>query len=260
MKLGYDAVSREWPRWIDDIDLDRSWLPEVLEVGTPIGKVAASVAAETGLPHSAIVMAGTTDSTASVIAAGAVKPGDAVTVLGSTLVVKVVTEIPVEAPAYGIYSHRFGDWWLAGGASNSGGAVIAQFFSGRELLDLEAELDPATPTGLDYYPLNRPGERFPVRDPELQPRLTPRPRHPRVFLQGLLEGISAIEAKGYRLLADMGCPFPRRVLTIGGGARNKAWMEIRRRMLGCPVSAAPHQEAAYGTAQIARRGLSRIRS
>lgn len=37
---------------------------------------------------------------------------------------------------------------------------------------------------LDYYPLLRPGERFPVNDPGLPPRLTPRPEDDAVFLQG----------------------------------------------------------------------------
>lgn len=37
---------------------------------------------------------------------------------------------------------------------------------------------------LDYYPLTKPGERFPVNDPAMQPRLTPRPEDDARFLQG----------------------------------------------------------------------------
>ncbi len=40
------------------------------------------------------------------------------------------------------------------------------------------------PTGLDFYPLASPGERFPVNDPGLAPRLEPRPEDDALFLQG----------------------------------------------------------------------------
>ena len=260
LKLGYDAVSRSWPAWLERLPLRADWFPKVLEVGSPVGRVGAVAAAATGLPDSAWVIAGTTDSTASAIAAGALRPGDAVTVLGSTLVVKVVAATPVNDPASGVYSHRFGAFWLVGGASNTGGAVLAEFFTRDDLLSLEAALEPDVPTGLDYYPLARPGERFPVNDPSLPPRTSPRPSSRALFLQGLLEGIAAVEAAGYRRLEELGCPFPRQVATVGGGARNQAWRRIRERILGVEVAAAHEQEAAYGTAVIARRGFARLSS
>jgi len=113
-------------------------------------------------------------------------------------------------------------------------------------------MQPQTPTGLDYYPLPAPGERFPVCDPALQPKLTPRPSSDVVFLQGILEGLARVEQQGYQRLTDLGAPYPERVLTVGGGAGNQAWTTIRRQMLGVPVTAARHQEAAYGAALLAR--------
>lgn len=80
-------------------------------------------------------------------------------------------------------SHRLGDAWLVGGASNTGGAVLRRFFSDAELAELTPRMDASRPTGLDYYPLTSPGERFPVNDPELQPRLEPRPADDAMFLQ-----------------------------------------------------------------------------
>ncbi len=66
----------------------------------------------------------------------------------------------------------------AGGASSTGGAVLKEFFTSEQLKELSAQIDPDQPSGLDYYPLTKPGERFPVNDPHLEPRLTPRPgRH-----------------------------------------------------------------------------------
>lgn len=78
-----------------------------------------------------------------------------------------------------------GDQWLVGGASNTGGAVLKQFFSNDQLAHLSAQINADQPSGLDYYPLTKPGERFPVNDPQLQPRLEPRPADDAVFLQGV---------------------------------------------------------------------------
>jgi sugar (pentulose or hexulose) kinase len=195
-------------------------LPRVVAPGHPVGTLSPALAAEVGLSPRTLVVAGTTDSTAAAIAAGASRPGDAVTSLGSTLVLKIVSERPVASSAHGVYSHRFGDLWLVGGASNTGGAVLRQYFGLEEILALSARIDPETPSGLDYYPLPSIGERFPRQDPALAPRLEPRPTDPVRFLQGMLEGIAAIEAEGYRLLARLGAPAPTRVIGIGGGAAN----------------------------------------
>ena len=125
--------------------------------------------------------------------------------------------------------------------------------------ELEPLLDPDQDSGLDYYPLAAIGERFPYADPELVPRMPrslPDDRSARAHIfQGLLEGISRIEASAYRLLHELGAPYPARVLSVGGGAANQAWTRIRQRYLGVPVSRAEHHQAAYGAALLAMHGV-----
>lgn len=254
LKLGYDPVTRRWPAWLASLPLPAGLLPRVVPAGTPIGPLDAAAARATGLPESCLVVAGTTDSTAAALAAGLEQPGDAVTSLGSTLVTKLLLERPLESAEYGIYSHRILDRWLAGGASNSGGRVLAQLFSPKDLERLSRRIRPGRRLCLEYYPLPARGERFPLNDPDLEPRMTPVPRDRVRFLQGLLEGMAAIERLAYRRLAALGAPFPVRVLTSGGGAANPAWQEIRRRALGVPVLRARQTEAAWGAASIARAG------
>jgi sugar (pentulose or hexulose) kinase len=161
----------------------------------------------------------------------------------------------VDSPQHGVYSHRMGDRWLVGGASNSGGAVIAQLFGRDRLPALTAALRPDQPTGLSYYPLPRPGERFPVADPALAPVLEPRPDDEAVFFQGVLEGIAGIEGRAYRLLAELGAPAVTSLRSVGGGAANAGWTEIRRRQLGVPFLPALSEDAAEGTARLALAGL-----
>ncbi|MFP4606306.1 MAG: FGGY-family carbohydrate kinase [Thiohalospira sp.] len=251
LKTGWDPVAGRWPAWLEETGLDHSLLPAVHPAGTDLGPLDPAVAADLGLPAGTRAGAGTTDSTAAVLAAGAAQPGDAVTVLGSTLVLKVVSPEPVAEAATGVYSQPFGRYWLAGGASNSGGAVLRRFFDDEQLAALTPTLDPEQPTGLDYYPLPAPGERFPDNDPDKAPRMEPRPAEDAKFLQGLLEGMSAIEAAGYARLRELGAPAPRRVMTLGGGARNPAWTRIREHALGVAVSARPDAEPAAGTARLA---------
>jgi sugar (pentulose or hexulose) kinase len=66
--------------------------------------------------------------------------------------------------------------------------------------------------------------------------------------------VAEVEALAYRRLAELGAPSPRRVLSVGGGARNEPWTRIRGRALGVPVSMAAETEAAYGTALLALHG------
>jgi D-ribulokinase len=254
LKMGYDPVSRAWPAWLRETGLPRGLLPRVLCPGDQLGRLQPGPARACGLPEGVPVFAGTTDSVAGFLATGAAEPGEAVTSLGSTLVLKIVSPRPVFAPEYGVYSHRLGELWLAGGASNSGGAVLAQHFTAQEMTEMSGHLDPDTPTGLDYYPLPAPGERFPVCDPGLAPRLEPRPDDDARFFQGVLEGIARIEAQGYARLSGLGCPTPVSIRSVGGGASNTAWTRIRARHLPAPLVVPTHTEAAYGAALLARKG------
>ena len=255
LKTGYDPVARAWPAWLETLGLPHALLPKVVPVGTPIGKVDAIAASFLGIPAGITLAAGTTDGCATFLASGASRIGEGATALGSTIVLKLLSDRPIFAPQYGIYSHRIGDQWLAGGASNCGGKTLAALFAEDEIVALSAKLDVAQPTNLDYYPLPSQGERFPIADAQLAPRLTPRPTDDATFLQAILEGLARVEKLGYDRLAELGGPNLVSVRHAGGGARNAAWMQLRARQLGVPQTAAWSEEAAAGSARLAWRAL-----
>ncbi|MEH2322700.1 MAG: FGGY-family carbohydrate kinase [Nostoc sp.] len=256
LKLGYDVEELKYPEWLELLQIPIQ-LPKVLTPGTPITQLRPEIADKFGLRRDCVVCAGTTDSIAAFLASGAKLPGEAVTSLGSTLVLKLLSRTRVEDARYGIYSHRLGDLWLTGGASNTGGAVLKQFFTNAELENLSCEIDASIASELDYYPLLKVGDRFPINDPNLPPRLEPRPDNPMEFLHGLLESIARIEARGYELLQHKGADKLSRVYTAGGGAANETWSAIRARYLQVPVVASVYTEAAYGTALLAMEGVNR---
>jgi sugar (pentulose or hexulose) kinase len=255
LKTGYDPVSRTWPDWLRAFGLSPGILPEVVPVGTPIGHVSGQAAIALGIPEGITIAAGTTDGCATFLASGASEPGEASTALGSTIVLKLLSDRPIFAPELGIYSHRIGDTWLAGGASNCGGKTLLQFFSQAQLASLESSLDTSKPTGTDYYPLPSVGERFPVSDPNLAPRLTPRPTDDAVFLQGIYEAFARVEQTGFAKLAELGGPTLRSIRHAGGGSKSAAWMSLRAKSLGVPLAPTWCEEAAAGAARLAWRSL-----
>ena len=250
LKLGYDVGELRYPDWMQQLP-PIVQLPEVLAPGTPIAAVTDEVADRWGLSRTCQVCAGTTDSIAAFLASEVQAPGEAVTSLGSTLVLKLLSETRVDNAQYGIYSHRLGDLWLVGGASNTGGAVLQQFFSHADLDALSEQIDPNQESQLHYYPLLKPGERFPVNNPQLLPQLEPRPDRSVEFLHGLLESMARIEAEGYQLLQSFGASPLQCIYTAGGGAKNPTWAKIRSRRLGVPVRRSKQTEAAFGTALLA---------
>ena len=256
LKLGYDSLNSHWPKWLAKLGIPKEALPRVQAPGTVVGPVQKDIAAELGLNPACNIVAGTTDSIAAFIATGASQSGDAVTSLGSTLVLKIISDKPVFAAEYGIYSHRLGKQWLAGGASNSGGRVLSQHFTQQQLDQMTPLLKSDQPTRLNYYPLPATGERFPRNDPKLKNQLSPRPEDDIQFFQGILEGIANIEVEGYKQLALLGAPFPKKVFTTGGGSCNAAWAKIREQKIGSPVITPTHTQASYGAALLARQGIA----
>ncbi|AEG04959.1 FGGY-family carbohydrate kinase [Sinorhizobium meliloti] len=254
LKTGYDPVARNWPEWLARTGARIDLLPDVLPAGAPVATISPAAAEAFGLPSETVIVAGTTDGCASFLATGADRPGDAVSALGTTLTVKMLSDKPLFAPEFGLYSHRIGDMWLAGGASNTGGAVLAAHFSNDRIAELSEQIDPASDTGLDFYPLLKPGERFPVADPAFMPRMEPRPTEDAEFLKAIFEGIAGVERLAYERLVSLGSPALGSIRTVGGGAKNGVWTEIRKRRLVVPFLPVLSEEAAAGAARLALSG------
>jgi sugar (pentulose or hexulose) kinase len=259
LKTGYDVEQLRWPDWVTALHHSHL-LPNVLAPGELIGTIQPAIAGHFGIHPRCAIHAGTTDSIAAFIATAVHEPGIGVTSLGTTLVLKQLSGQRIDAAGYGVYSHRYGDLWLVGGASNTGAGVLRSHFSDAQLASLSAQIDPMQDSPLDYYPLTRPGERFPVNDARLAPRLLPRPASDVEFLHGLLQGLAHIEVAGYARLAELGAPPLERVVTNGGGAKNEVWRKIRERSLHVPVDTAMQGEASYGSALLCLDGFYSPRS
>src|SRR5437763_3923685 len=142
LKSGYDPVVGEWASEVfEALRVPAELLPEVVRPTAVLGVVDARAAEATGLPVGGEVRAGMTDGRAGQLATGAVDVGQFVTVRGTTMVLKGVSEKLVHDPAGAVYSHLHPDGvWLPGGAANVGGSALSDVDTdGLAALDAAAE-------------------------------------------------------------------------------------------------------------------------
>lgn len=258
LKSGYDLIAQEWPAFIQrELGLPLSLLPRVTPPGTAIGAVTQAAAEETGLPAGTPVFSGATDGTAAQIASGAVEPGAWNTSLGTTLVVKGITEQLLIDPLGRIYSHRHPEgWWMPGGASNTGAEWIAHECAGRDLQALDAAAEKRLPTRLIRYPLARAGERFPFVHPDATGFLageTGSEDEIDRFAAGL-EGTALLERLAYDTLQEIGATAGPCIHTTGGGSRSMVWLKVRASVLDRALVRPAVSETAMGAALLAAAG------
>ncbi|MBN2865557.1 MAG: FGGY-family carbohydrate kinase [Thiotrichales bacterium] len=267
LKLGYDSVSEQWPNWVEACLTQKSAglpisLPNVVKPGSRIAELSICFANHWGLSTNVSVHAGTTDSIAGFLASGANQSGDAVTSLGSTLALKLVSEKPIFNSAFGIYSHRLGQNWLVGGASNSGGAVLLHYFDLDELKQRLTDLNQPENQPLwqnksnpNYYPLIKTGERFPIADAAFKsriPALSQRPKHSekQALLIAIMQGLANIEQMGYERLEELEASPVKRLFSVGGGTQNTVWQQLRKAYIPVEFVEPDSLNAAFGVTRL----------
>jgi xylulokinase len=252
LKAGIDPVAARW----NDAALAAAGVPvdavpKLVHPGTVLGTVRPEVAADCGLPDRVRVVAGMTDGCTAQIASGAVRPGDTVGVLGTTLVLKAVSDTPITGFGGALYSHYAPDgrFW-PGGASNVGARLVTEEFPGQELDALEragCEHGPATTV---RYPLPSAGERFPFDRPEAVGFSVGRPGTGADAYRALLEGVAFVERLGLETLRRSGVRAERHRVA-GGASGNRLWNRIRATVLGAAVIRPARASSGYGAAVLA---------
>jgi sugar (pentulose or hexulose) kinase len=251
LKSGYDVHSFAWPSYIwEKLPLRKEWLQQVVAPGTPVYYLLPSLAAGLGLPLHTVITAGMTDGCASQVAAGAVKPGDWNTTIGTTLVVKGVTTREIEDPTGALYCHRHPEgYWMPGGASNTGADWVSKLF-GTDIAALNTAAAALIPTGLLAWPLMQEGERFPFAAPAAR-GFMPEGLSGAALFAACMEGVAYIERYAYERIAQLSGETVQRVYTAGGGSNSDTWLTIRSHVLNLPVLKMQQVSGAAGAAILA---------
>lgn len=248
LKTGFDPVAQSWPEWIAQTGMPMSLLPKPLPMGTPIGTIHTDLAEQFDLSTTVKIHAGTTDSIAAFLAASPIKEGNAVTSLGTTLSIKLLSPKRFDMPDLGIYSHRLANQWLVGCALKVGAGLLLKCFRGDQLATLSAQIDPHQPSGLEDY-LHAHGQVLSTDTPlwllSQKAHISP----PYKLLHFLLESLAWVEKYYYDQMINHAQCQLNVVFSAGGGAKNTTWGHIRENMLGMKITSAQHTEAAIGAAR-----------
>ena len=273
LKSGYDLEDLKWPEEITGrLGVSADKLPEVLPPGTPIGHISPECSAKTGLSVATAVALGMTDGCTSQIASGAASLQQWNTTIGTTLVIKGVTEKLILDPQGRIYSHRHPEgYWMPGGASNVGGDCLKNNFKPESFDELNAMIKDRGPSGMIVYPLERKGERFPLRNADATGFRKGEPADEAELYQAYLEGVGFVERLAYDVLEELGAVIGGSIYSAGGATKSKEWLKIRANIMGkemlVPEVPGGHMGAAilaasksyWGSLETAAKNMVRIK-
>jgi xylulokinase len=243
-----DVARRRWSdELLEALELDRSWLPPLLESPERAGETSA------GVP----VAAGAGDQAAGALGVGVDRPGPLSVALGTSGV--VFAALPRFAADEGARVHAFchavpGGWHAMGVMLSAGGSLrwlrdVAAPGAGFGELIGEAERWEPGAEGLTFLPYLA-GERTPHADPDARGSFTGLAlRHDRgALVRAVLEGVAYGLRDSLDLLRELGVE-PKRARVSGGGARSELWLRIVASVLELPLERPVVEEgAAYGAA------------
>jgi sugar (pentulose or hexulose) kinase len=245
LKTGIDLSTKTWlPEKVESAKKSGISLPNVVSPGFLLGKMAG-----TDIP----IYSGMTDGCTAQISVGSAVVGSAVTTLGTTMVIKVISDHQVVGN--GFYSHLLPDnRWLSGGASNLGGISFSRFATDISRWDKLAE--EYGPSSIVSYPIPGTGERFPISNRQLSAISSGTPKNEVDEYRSILEGIAFAERLAYETLTKAGAPQSAQVFTVGGGSKSAVWNAIRATILQRSISTVGISGSDIGAAMIARAALA----
>jgi D-ribulokinase len=256
LKMGYDVLNLKWPSEIEiGLGIPLSKLPRVISPGTFIANTDKKCASKTGLDSGIPVFAGATDGTASQYASGAVIAGAWNSTLGTTLVIKGITEKLIIDPQKRIYCHRHPEgWWMPGGASNTGCEWIGMQFPQADLAALDRAARSCFPTHLICFPLARKGERFPFIAPDATGYLIGDVANETQRFAAGLEGTAMVERLSFELIKSVGAPLEDPIVVTGGSSRSDVWVKLRATILNHELIRPAFSDTCIGAAVLAATG------
>jgi len=247
LKTGYDVANYQWPAYLTEQLVPSGWLQEVVPSGTVIGTLQPALAHSLQLPELAVVV-GLTDGCASQMASGAITPGDWNTTIGTTMVIKGVTQTAIIDPTDSIYCHRHPEgFWMPGGASNTGADWVSTDFNAQELPTLNEQAAALIPSPYLAWPLKQQGERFPFVSPQAQ-GFAPQGLSEKALYTANMEGVAYIERYAYELIEKLANENVKAVFTAGGGSNSDTWLRIRSSVLNKPIYKCQEASGALGAA------------
>jgi ribulose kinase len=268
-KWNYDSVAKlfhaDLYAGLGIPDLPDKLPGEIVPVGGAIGRITEEAREHLGLAGRPMLAQGGIDAHIGMVGAGTMAPGEML-MIGGTSVVQLF-QLGAEQDVsgfWGPYPHALvDDHWLVEAGQVSAGSVLSWFsrdMFGLEQKELADLLDAAARievggTGLltlDFFM----GNRTPYRDPHLRGVVLGLSLgHDRADLyRSAVEGVALGSANVLRRMNELGIPC-RRIVSAGGIAKNRLWLQATVDAMGLPVQlAADSNLSILGAAACAATG------
>ncbi len=247
----------------------RRLLPEAVPCYRNTAPISPDCARELGIATGTPVFCGPLDVAASALGVGAVKPGDACSILGTAGIHQLVADVVIREPAYVGYTmhHAPPDTWIRFLPSMTGTLNLEWFLStiyapsslrderfwGR--IEDTVSKQPIGANGVRYHPfIDSAGERAPFVKPTARAQFSGLSATTSTadLLRAVFEGVALSAADCYDHLSGE----IEMIRLTGGGARSASWAQIIADAVGAPVEIVGGSETgARGAALNAMVGL-----
>ncbi|WP_324669104.1 xylulokinase [Geochorda subterranea] len=252
---------RYHPDLFDRLGLPMGLLPPLLSPEETVGQVTSAASAETRIPEGTPVKIGTIDAWCSMFGAGALMPGVAVDIAGTSEVIALVTD-RAPYPGDGGLMPLWPGLFFAGGPTQVGASALdwvwGALLTERRLFDpvvLERTAQGSEPGagGLVFLPYLR-GERAPIWNTHARGvlfNLTERHRAA-PLVRAVYEGVAYSVRHVLEVASEATGQAVCEVRVTGGGSRSAFWNQVKADVLGVPViQLESHEGATLGAAILA---------
>lgn len=260
-----DIEGKDWSSLIlDTFNIDPSICPPLLNAADKVGNLKGDLAKELGITNGVPVFAGGADNASGAIGAGIMQPEQAMASIGTSGVFLSYEETGEKNYDGHLHffnhavSNKFYSMGVTLAAGNSLNWFKDEFAPEESFEDLLGNIDKisAGSNGLLFAPYIS-GERTPYTDSEIRGTfLGIDINHTRDhFARAVLEGITFSLRDSQELMKTYSNKTFERIVSVGGGAKNKEWLQMQANIFNTPVvTVETEQGPGMGAAMIAAVG------
>lgn len=243
------------------LDWARRLLPEAVDGAQRIAPLQGSAAARLGVAEGTPVVLGAYDVISTAIGAGVTEPGQACTILGTTICTEVISDGPrLERTPVGmsLRTPMPGRWMLA--SATLAGTEVVEWAcrmlglpNPENLTELAEQAEPGSKDLLMLPYLSLGGERAPFYDPAARGSLQglSLEHGPAEIARACLEGLAMVIRDC--LLSSTAQPTELRL--TGGGSANPLWRQVIADVTGLPVVRTTDEQAGARGAAVTAHAL-----
>jgi sugar (pentulose or hexulose) kinase len=248
--------------------IDESLLPPLMHSETPVGRILPDRARELHLPPDTTVLCGGNDATLAAYSGGLIEPGDINNICGTCEITNVCTDRPVASREFNVRCHVAKGRWLTFFVLNTGGKALEWFHSTfcRELTPdqfyedylpsvLEAFFSSPDPGALEaHLPVYEPflsGSRYTMEQLKAAFQGVTLETTRDDLLLSLVRGNARYHGQHLEQVAGL-VRLGSRVMTSGGGAKIRGYIDAKRRWTGDFEYLYQDQSSMLGAAMLGR--------